>query len=374
MTFSSSLGFFDHLMNEGDVDELKLVAFLKLSTSDEGLHLDFKSGKELEKPKDKRNFTIRQYVAAFANSEGGVLVVGVKDQTREEKKAKAPKNLEPITTAHESAVGNDLKAWAASCVAELVGYLGTPPRFSTIDVAGGKVLLVAVPRAPSLVPVIKDGKQAYYFRVEDEAREVYPHLIADLLLGRRNAPRILVEGMSAKLRVELAPHNGSTPAQVTVRSDIHMLVKNESLVTAHRIFPTLIAFSYNPTAPFTSTALESQLTIDRANIPDHYYPLQHRPQWRGAVDDNSRLTSTLRPFEMISLRLEGPWRLPLTTGPRRWLGALCLVPDGCPPQWFEIELSVPTGLSDSYDTDGQISARPVFFGRPRIGAVAEVSG
>ena len=58
MTFSSSLAFFDHLMNEGALDEAAFVEFLKARASNEGLHLDIKSGLELDKPKDKRNFTL----------------------------------------------------------------------------------------------------------------------------------------------------------------------------------------------------------------------------------------------------------------------------------------------------------------------------
>lgn len=181
MTFPSSLAFFDHLMNEGALDEHTLLAFLAKPASDEGLHLDFKSGLELDEPKDKRNFTIKQYVSAFANSEGGVLVIGVRND----------RTLDPITPSHEGKVGGDLTKWASRCINDdMLRDLGVPPRFSTVDVTGGKVLLIAVARAPSLVHAIKEGKQRYYFRVEDEAREVYPHLISDLLLGRRRQPRL----------------------------------------------------------------------------------------------------------------------------------------------------------------------------------------
>src|SRR5690606_1522234 len=92
--------------------------------------------------------------------------------------------------------------WAARTVGHLIGALGVPPRFATVDVEGGQVLLVAVHRAPTLVSTTKSGQAAYYFRIEDEAREVPASHVADLALGRRQTPTLAVDAPGWDVSVE----------------------------------------------------------------------------------------------------------------------------------------------------------------------------
>lgn len=365
MTFLSSLALFDHLMNGGGLDEAGLIEFLAQSTTDEGLHLDFKSGGALDQAARDRNFVIKQYVAAFANSEGGVLIVGVRDKT---------KVLDPITPSHEGKVGGDLAGWAARCVdSGMLGYLGTIPRFLVVDVLGGKVLLIAVGRAPTLVPVVREGRQAFYFRIEDEAREVYPHLIADLLLGRRQSPRLTVAIHGPQTaRLADAPRTGDQfPGHVVIPT-LNFIVQNESLVTANGIFVRLYAYAHHPSSPMASSFLDGFVEHQRVGIPAGFEPQQHQPLWRDKGDDQSRTTATLRRFDVASLQSQ-TWRLPLSrTAERTWLGALLLVPEGCPPQWFEVEVDIPVQLTDTSERPiaARVQAIATASRRPRIGPMS----
>lgn len=369
MTFSSSLAFFDHLMNEGDLDEAAFLAFMQARTSDEGLYLDFKSGLELDKPKDKRNFTVKQYVGAFANSEGGVLIIGVKDQTADEKRRRQPKVLAPITTQQETGVGGDLARWAKDCVADLIGYLGVPPRLKVIDVTGGKVLLVAVPRAPSLVPVIKEGKQAYYFRVEDEAREVYPHLVSDLVLGRRQTPL-----------VEISETEGTAASRDGDLVFLHLALGflNDSLLLARNVRVGLVAH-YRPDHLETNTEFYhnglSRALRERIEVLDSPMvgatPTDVSFRWaRGRRREAGKRSRDLAPFE-TKVASAPNWFLPLDVG-SDVLAAIYVLPEGAEPRWFQLTVRrqaigrIEDGASyRNIDIDIQ----PISGARPKVGLV-----
>jgi hypothetical protein len=401
MTFTSSLAFFDHLMNEGALDEAALLAFLARSTSDEGLHLDFKTGRMFdpmpasekkrrpaESDEDRRKrcaFVLRQYVAAFANSEGGVLAIGVKDQSRDEKVRGESKALDAITPAHEASIGNDLKGWASRCVSELIGYLGVLPRFSTVDVAGGKVLLVAVPRAPSLVPVVKDGKQAYYFRIEDEAREVYPHLVSDLILGRRRVPTVSV--VADQWRIRRRSHSSETfNADETwsrMTKDVLAIVgpviaTNDSLITAEKMSGGFIAENVTASSQHPRQSITPDLLarIDvLAHAGEHPRAIFHVPLgWPPTMADDKRCnTMTLRPFEQAQAHHKSEWAVEAAPPSDAVASAaLYLVPHGCDPIWFEVRCRV---FSQTWPTNDGVPVEVVIerlIGRrPRVGIVAE---
>src|SRR5688500_367212 len=99
MLFRTGYDLLEHLLRNEPLTEGDLVAFLSTKPSDEGLHVEYKNGAELKKPKKERTLTIRQYVTAFANSDGGVLVNGVENTT---------KALAPIMAPEERDLGKDL--------------------------------------------------------------------------------------------------------------------------------------------------------------------------------------------------------------------------------------------------------------------------
>jgi len=145
----------------------------------EDLFLDYKHGNELL-DKKKGSSTIRQYLSAFANSAGGVLIIGVDEHNWDITNCVAPG-------------GGDLAIWAASCLTPIAPYFSPPPRFQVVKHPKGDVLIAATERSLGLVPCIEAGEFVYYLRFHDQTLSnktlrAPEYLIADLVLGRRQQP------------------------------------------------------------------------------------------------------------------------------------------------------------------------------------------
>lgn len=159
---------------EGQRPTVGMVDDLRLNHT-EGLWLDFKSGKLTENKAEARA-VLREYVSGFANSDGGILVFGVA-------------NAKPRVVSTCSRIGTaSLEDWAATVVGDMAPSFSIQPRFAEVAHPDGLVLVVAVPRAPLLIPYTKDGKNVYAIRIGDRTLTMDDYLIADLLLGRRQRP------------------------------------------------------------------------------------------------------------------------------------------------------------------------------------------
>src|SRR4051812_12597551 len=90
--------------------------------------LDYKHGNELAK-KDAPA-TIRQYMSGFANSAGGVLIIGVDEQTW-------------TITGCTASGGSDLAEWASRCLTPIAPYFSPLPRFQVVPHPNGNVLIAA---------------------------------------------------------------------------------------------------------------------------------------------------------------------------------------------------------------------------------------
>jgi len=135
---------------EGDVFDESDLKTLIASSAEEGLWLDFKDGK-LTKDKKKAAAEVRRYVAAFANSDGGLLVIGVSEERPRE-----------ITGATRPG-GKELDVWAGSALAPLAAFLAPTPRAHVVRCGDKEVVVIACSRAPRLVPL--------YIRATEELHE-----------------------------------------------------------------------------------------------------------------------------------------------------------------------------------------------------------
>ena len=64
-------------------EEMDQQTFDKIRSMDEGLHLEFKSGKISEKEPNNCAKIVCEYVSGFASSDGGILVIGLPDKKPE---------------------------------------------------------------------------------------------------------------------------------------------------------------------------------------------------------------------------------------------------------------------------------------------------
>ena len=83
----------------------------------ESLYVDFKNGKELDDP-GKAARTVKQYVAGFANADGGLLVIGVSDGGGDPEKRTLTRTKRPG--------GQALPEWARNVLAAMAGGLAVP--------------------------------------------------------------------------------------------------------------------------------------------------------------------------------------------------------------------------------------------------------
>jgi len=409
----------DLLLRDDDLSLEAFQQFLQSPGSREGLYIDFKAADELNKTNKLMTHTIRQYVAAFANSDGGILVIGVKEPTDEEKKRGGKPFLDPINdiTVQETDKAG-LENWVAQVVRDLVGYLGAPPRIRVLAVPSatasqlrpGVICFITTARAPSLVPLNKNGANVFYFRIEDQAREVPESLVADLLLGRRSTPHLVVSAQRPEVvrgRAQFSGRWGSGHAP-TARPSIRFTVTNDSLVAATDVSAGLIVMAcygveYDSKKSKPSTLPQTlQMSVDRRTLlPEDMdernlereqasrllpHALQHlQLKWNGAGS-----LTTLRPFEHRDVSADDSWleALHLTSADDRnqvVALALYLLPARCEPLWYQVAIelhgrsleSVPRRAGNGDRTDHppsmEITVERVVGNRPIVGAAVPAS-
>lgn len=377
MALSTSRELLELLLEDGTLSLDELTAFVA-KTPEEDLFVEYKDGLLLEKLKDARP-AVRKAVSGFANADGGVLVLGF-DEHRTEEKGPPTRQLSPCIDR----VGADpLESWAAKAIADMAGFLSPPPRFRSIAVGPGRcVLLVAVARAPQLVPCFEAGSTKYYLRFHDSTREVPAYLISDLVLGRRQHP-VLVPQLE---KVELAFEAWASGVSYNATATFSLSVENVSFVAAHDVEVGLVAWVI-PDDP-GSAPLPGVLDFLGSHLRQHL--ALEEPAAREAWTWKIRHVTTrygqkreIGPFDVARYGTLGPFRLPVwrlavlpsehATKPRedRFFAAFYVLPAGSPPTWFQLTLdlsAVPRAFRNDklYLDAAARKIERVATGRPRV--------
>jgi hypothetical protein len=136
---------------------------------------------------------LRKWVFAFANAEGGALVIGMAGP--EPQSAKDADGDESASQPYDVDGCPELKPtpteWATRTLRDLFAFLPSPLACHELEAPDGRVvLIVAVSRALSLVPCIEQGERVHYLRHGDETRQMSMGLFTDLTLGRRQRPAL----------------------------------------------------------------------------------------------------------------------------------------------------------------------------------------
>lgn len=147
---------------------------------EESQYHEYKDG-VLTSDRKKAAETIRQYVSGFANADGGTLIIGVAEQRPRPVSPCQPRGSEP------------LDKWVEGHLLDMVPFFSPPPRIQLVQHPKGPVIVIAVARAPVLVPCIESRKQRYYMRFNQSTSEVPEFLLADLVLGRRRQPVVEIQ-------------------------------------------------------------------------------------------------------------------------------------------------------------------------------------
>ncbi|MCB9666273.1 MAG: ATP-binding protein [Alphaproteobacteria bacterium] len=198
---------------------------------DEDEHLDWKRGDALRPSKEKGR-ELRRDVAAFANTDGGVLVYGVMGRGEKPRAGDPPATLgRRGWEVDPSGFPDGVEAWVHVQTRALHGYTSGPPRVLVLD--EGRLVLVAVPRGLDLAPVQEDGGSRIYLRVNEHTQRLTDTLVADLVLGRRQRPRFDAELITAQMaRMPMPSRQGARESRLL---HVDVVIRNSSLAWASQV-------------------------------------------------------------------------------------------------------------------------------------------
>jgi hypothetical protein len=209
---------------------------------------------------------------------------------------------------------------AAEMLRSLSILLPQQPRIRCIDHAAGRVLLVGVARAPSLVPCVEASETLYYMRIHRSTVHLPEIVAADLLTGRRQRPSI-----------ELGFRRGASDVGPNhFRLHLDLLVRNVGLIWLADFRVGGIALAHHDHLP-PPQEIEVTPQLRSAITSSLGVPLQH------GLQGGNRTSGPLPPFGTQDVRVHWPLI-------QRMAGehnvALYVAPLGHPPVWFRLGFAV----------------------------------
>lgn len=326
MRHSKARGYLDTMLQTGELDE---ASVRDLATVDrEGLYVEFKDGAETKTP-DKCAATIRQVVSSFANADGGLLVIGIRDK-------KEADGRRPFT-ATEKMGRQRLDEWARSVLTSMASWLVPPPRFQQLTIDGVNVLLIATARAPGLVPCTVNGEIRYFIRFEDSSPEMPAYLASDLVLGRRAHPVLEVS----------FKHGGCNEVSTDLQdAAFGFHLENVGLVATGVVNVGLVSWAYDPTG--LNTPYKNKGTPPNRQLLTFVSPSQVTQKFSGTVPVLRHLTGKahthgLQPFESCAVPGVADLFMPRVVAPGVPVRtALYVLASGHPPDWYQFDfVAVP---------------------------------
>jgi hypothetical protein len=317
-----------HLMTPSELD-----ALLQNQVT-EDLHLEYKHGDETKNPREASK-TIREYLSGFANSEGGILIVGINE-------------VNWTVTGCTAPGGGPLENWASDCIIPIGGYFSPPPRFQVIDHRKGKVLIASVSRSIGLVPCIESGKLVYHLRIHDKTIEAPDYLISDLILGRRQRPYLdlSVLGLDSLALIDEQPGFQSIDFILTFR------LGNVGMLLAEDIIIGIIAFGFKKQ---TNPALISSYLLSHIEviIPDeieYKCELSRENYHIKRLDTFTNELFNFVPGINLPIRISNRSAIPYT-----WRAAVYVIAKSMPPIWYQLDIEISNQFLPMAKTSHSIS-------------------
>ncbi len=285
----------------------------------EGQWHDFKSGRQPEK--DLKN-TIRQYVTGFANSEGGILIVGVTEPSRTN-----PKRVVDGVTAHKTAALTD---WAIDVLQPAAPYFSPAPRIESVPHNGKEVLVIATARSPQLIPYIKNGKMHHAMRFGKSTIDAPEWLLSDLVLGRRQHPILQARSIDLDHEAKIWNFKGGF---AVINAPVELEVANLSLATAREVRIGVVVWTLTDAPRIQPNATLLQY-VEAIEPTDTFEGSGKGVTWQlreASIGEPFKLP----PFGMVKAKevLADLLRVP-PSGILEF--AVYLLPEGSPPTWFQV--------------------------------------
>lgn len=350
------------LTNDEIVDQ---IAGLIRDRIDEDIHLDYKRGDVLERgARTPPPQLLREYVGGFANSAGGMLMVGVD--------APEAAGAQWRVTGCRAPGGGSLANWASNSLTPIAGYLSPPPVLYEVPHPDGPVLIAVVARAPRLVPCSDRGNRRllYHLRLDHQTLAADEYLVADLVLGRRQHAYLGITGVGM--------FGGSNPdpgGNSEWRFRMRFSIENEGLARAENVRLGIVSMGgrYVSSPGSVSDHLRRHVTVVGPD-PDKY---------KGEVNLGQHVAGcpALEPFASEILSTVGCISVPV-----RWVGgfyiyewkaAMYVTAESTPPAWYQLSVEVDSPLLEHLKSDKTVSTEGPFLrierviGRPIVGWVGE---
>jgi hypothetical protein len=362
----NTLEFLEYAMSgatitPADIDELRGVP--AGTRTDEDLHLDYKDGRILTNRDHARNM-IREYVCAFANSDGGVIILGLDATTLD---------VSPCVPQ----MGNtDIAEWINDCIGTLSAPLSPPHRIQKVPHPDGLIVAIAVPRTIGLVYCFVNNRRTYYLRRHDETFEAPEYLVNDLLIGRRQEPRL--EILNVPTKVHIGSINGMLSREFYFQ--VGLAIENTNLAWAEDVRFGFIGWSrwIMNEASSLSNQLRSYIDVENVAHPDLYKLV--------ALSQYQIKAGNLGAFDILHQKYIYHFTMPFVHQYKwldyDWEGTIYLIAKNTRPVWYQItvlprlELKgelLDTSMHSPQDVryvqnGGQtlFSVTPVPSGRPRV--------
>ena len=344
---------------ELDIDDLERL-LEKGRERSEGHYLEVKQGHP-ERDRSNPADTIRRYLSGFANSDGGILLLGVNNDWE---------------VVGYSAPGNaDSAQWANDCIQRIASNFSPLPRFQVVNHADGSVLVAVATRSLNLVPIIENSRQRYYLRIHDQTRSMPDWMISDLMLGRRAYPYLHISDVSiSNIRRHLEGNRftGNTQYPYEYLSvDFAFLVENESLFWAEDVSMGMIGWVLESRAGRLNNHLLAHVTIQNPSPFGDCQPLVLRH-----LRQSAQMPFVLDPFSERIINING-WNIPLKCVSDfymyTWNAALYVIARETPPVWYRLSLTINSNLltlqrSNAFDQIGGENLRlmKTSGGRPTV--------
>ncbi len=336
-----SLQLFEQLQidNRLSVDEIDQLVTQRVR---EDLYLEYKHGDALTKG-DATN-TIREYLSAFANSNGGVLIIGVD----------APGGIPINVTGCAGHNKGGLDEWAARCITPIANYFSPPPKFHIVNHPKGDVLICLAYRSLQLVPCTeKGGNVIYHFRLHDQTLKAPDYLLADLLLGRRQHPVIEIvdwKGVDFKKSLDNSRNSMDLEFQLGLRFE------NRSFVWGEGSRWGLIAWV---------NSFDNRYGLELIHPSNHLLSFINVQQILSSHDSRSKqlvhasnLTNVDKPFDTHwhNIRLSIPLRVHNQWFTYVWRAALYFIAKNSLPIWYQVSFKIDQDTIRIIDEQKRISS------------------
>jgi hypothetical protein len=315
--------------------------------------LEYKDGRLMAKGDVPLKDTIREYVTGFANSDGGILVVGVGKEIPRKVSGIAEQGRAPLTE------------WATTVLQGFATQFETFPRIISFQSIGQDVLVIATGRAPQLIPFTRNGEVHYALRFHEVTRSMPEHLSTDLILGRRRHPVLRL--------FNVKPGPTSAVNDGIMNFDLGLNVENASFVEAESVRVGVVSklLSSRDVDPphylmrYIRNEDVSPELIQRIRVgivrTQAYWTVRHSKGGRNP-------DSIIKPFDQILETFNIFASLPHHSGSGTLLFAIYVMARGSPPEWYQAtwRYELDGGNANTMMVAGKIEVDRLRSSKPRL--------